>query len=181
MGLLESVTTAYEWYFKKKYITSNEEDTLFIREFVLDNYDRYLKGKPCNDSRLNEYIKHHRSSDIILYVRNPSEGSIICALKQYPDLIFKLTDVEITDDMRITCVAGDGEFIQHFDNPSMDVQKVAVRQNPYAIEFIKNPSQEILDLALSITPKVGKLIPGYIIDGQQTISREILTIQNGGE
>ena len=165
---------AYDWYFKIPYEPKSDFDKEFIEEFVLDNYDRHLSGKKLNDSRLNQFMKMpmNRGSRIILHVRNPSEDSIICALKQNSDLIFMFETV--TDKMRIVCVKKDGEFIKNFADPSIEVQRVAVRQDPYAIEHIKNPSQEILDLAMTITPKVSKLIPKYIIDGQHIIDRSIL-------
>lgn len=163
---------AYAWYFKIPYEPTSDFDREFIDEFVMDNWDLYLNGRKLNDSRLNQFMKMNPKSRIILHVRNPSDDSIICALKQNSELIFELENV--TDRMRIVCVKKDGEFIRHFEDPSIEVQRVAVKQDPYAIEHIKNPSQEILDLAMSITPKVHKLIPWYVIDGQQTIDHSIL-------
>jgi hypothetical protein len=45
-----------------------------------------------------------------------------------------------------------GKLIQFIDNPSEEVQLMAVNENPYSIKYIQNPSQEVQLAAVEKNP-----------------------------
>ena len=53
----------------------------------------------------------------------------------------------------------DGELIYFVENPSKRSQTIAVTQNPYSIQHISNPDDDVIELSLKISNgKTFKLI-----------------------
>jgi hypothetical protein len=53
---------------------------------------------------------------------------------------------KFSEDDKIRIVSVDGQMIEYMENPSEEVQLAAVKQNPYNIHKIKNPSPAVEDI-----------------------------------
>lgn len=75
-----------------------------------------------------------------MYKRPINENMILRngAAELYPDA---------NEMLQIICVTNNPENIKNFINPSEDVQKAAIRLNPYVIRFIKRPTESAKKLA----------------------------------
>ena len=70
----------------------------------------------------------------------------------------KLIDL-LEDEMSdLEKVRNDPYVIRHIKNPSLEVQLAAVRQDGYAIMYIKNPSEKVQIVAIMQNPDAIKYI-----------------------
>lgn len=113
-----------------------------------------------NDEYLRCIIK--RSPHKILDLHRPTEDLWILAIQQKLNL-FTLCK-EQTEKIQLQAVSGNGKLIIFCKNPSKEVWKKAILQNPYVIENLEEYDKELIDYALSITPKAMKCIKNFMIE-----------------
>ena len=95
--------------------------------------------------------------------------------QEFPNYILLLQLIENpSEEIQKLAVQQDGYAIKYIKNPSEEVQKTAVNQESYAIQYIKNPSEEIQKLAVQKN--------GYVIEYIKNPSEEIqkLAVQYNG-
>jgi hypothetical protein len=102
-----------------------------------------------NEDYMTHLIKCIPSA--ILCVPNPSERLRLKAVKQDYKFIAYL---EQTEEMQLAAVSADGSAIDLCIEPSEAVWRKAILQNPYCIEKLQSYDQDLIDYAISITPKI---------------------------
>ena len=126
-----------------------------------DMYDRYLQGYGgkyyihLNKHTGDLYQLHYNSDQF----KDASDReidklefiSVYPELKDFYDKILSMNNYQWwvlhnrqpTEEEQLTAVKQNGYAIEYIKNPSEEIQLAAVKQNGYAIEYIKNPSEEV--------------------------------------
>lgn len=142
----------------------NGQTFLILKDFELEKYKefRYLESNIVNvfvignrefntifgkinlfeEELINYCRKYSDCLRNLEYSFDPEdEDEAHDAVSKIPEYICKINNP--SEEVQLVAVRKHGSTIQYIDNPSEEVQVVAVNQNPWAIEFIDNPSEEV--------------------------------------
>ena len=86
--------------------------------------------------------------DNIKYIRNPSEQNCLLAVQQNGYMLRYITDEAQSEKVKRFAVQENGNAIQYIKNPHEEICKLAVNQDGCAIRYINNPSQKVCKLAV---------------------------------
>ena len=102
--------------------------------------------KPADGLAVSEFLNDSQR-DSKVFLENANLGSNGLDLKPIRDGI-----------IRAAILRSGGHAIQFIENPSEEVQMLAVQQDPSVLSYIKNPSEEVQMLAVQQNPRAIKYI-----------------------
>ena len=99
--------------------------------------------------------------EFIFEVDNPTEEMYVKALKSNPKLIKFISPLRQTEKMQLIAVKANGELIYYIQNPSYNVKKAAIIQNPYCIKYLENLEADLIQKAIEYAPLCTKYLPQF--------------------
>lgn len=126
-------------------------------------YDKYNVPSLVNYTILG-LIKNKLSKNIYYYIRKiniPDDATIVVEHNKFKTNKIILDTKKIileTEKLRILAVKNNSYAIKFIKNPSPELCLMAVQKNPKNFRFIKNPSPELCLLAVQLNPRNIKFI-----------------------
>lgn len=150
---------------------SSVEDRLAFSHDFLTNQTADVQMKAVKKNPLAiRYIEHptpavqeyviQRDPSYAVHINDPCEHVQNILIDMDCSYIRKIAHPSET--MAVRAVQANGLLLEAIPDEfkTENVVKEAVKQNGYAIKFVQNPSEEVLRLAVTSTPKVITMIPG---------------------
>lgn len=140
---------------------NNPDETLQL-QVVTKNLDA-IKGiqHPCKEVQL--YVVNH-NKEYAKYIQEPCEEVSLLLIRDNPQYIKNITNP--TDEMCLECLKKDGLLLKDIPQNRWTNEMVwtALEQNGRIIEYIPNPSDELIKASVKNNPKILLLLLNKQID-----------------
>lgn len=137
-----------------RYIQQPSEKTKKVAVLLKPEVIKYIKEP--NEDIQTIAIKHN--VNLLCYIPNPAPNVLSIAMQTKPSLICQFAT--INRDILKSLLKRDGTIVRDIDPSTMDDElwEIAIKSQPFSIQYKENPSHELCELAINSNPFVIKWI-----------------------
>lgn len=138
-------------------IKAIENPTLEVQRYVVQHNKDYIKYINNPASELQAMLVEEEPENI-RKMCNPPESACLVAVKYDGMLIQYIAQDCRTENVSRCAVEQNGYAIRFINNPSIETQVLAVRNNPKVVTLINNPDIRVIKAAIDMDPTVISII-----------------------